>query len=1696
MRTASTAYRSVNRKLLISCASLAIAAAAVAPQKARAQAFNGTISSSTNASQTSAGANTETITVTNSTATINWNATSNNFLPDGNTATFTSASGVTDYTVLNRITPIEGAQIQLNGNVISTLEGTAATGGNVWFYSPGGIVVGASAKFDVGGLLLTSISPTLNSNDAYGFSASFSPAAGDGGPIQILKDAQINALQQNSYVALVAPRVEQGGNVQVNGTAAYAAGEQLTMTMNQGLFDIVVNVGTDDPNGIVHTGTTGGPASTNATTDAHRIYMIALPKNQALTMLLGGNVGFEPATVAGVENGQIVLGAGWYVTDIDDSISNFWTPSALLDADAYAGVTLGAGNYTSNVIGWIMGDLGVVADAGSISFAGFLDVGSDGGTSGNLNLGASGENGLSIGDYLSFYSSSRVTGSANKSIFADSGGALDINGNLYLSGVGGNGPLTVEISADNGSINVGGSSFVDASGDGHGGYISIHAEQNGSIAFGEYANFSANGWGAGETLDATGGVIDVYAGSGGALRFDGGAEFDAFGFGLDDAGFGAGDGTGGWVDLHVGGGSINVAGGLYANADGYGGEGQAGGNGYGGHASIYGDDGTIGLGAFTSVSARGTGGSATSGFGGNGGYGQGGYASIEARANPITEGFSPTAATITGGDAFVDASGTGGAGGAGDGVEIGPGAGGDGQGGVGCGECGGGAYVLADVNGATLDLGNVNVISNGNGGTGGAGGAGQAGGTGGNGYGGSSQVALIDPYNVGGTSGSITLASLVANSIGNGGLGGSGGSGGNGGDGGDGQGGDVLMAVPSSTLDVTGAVDLHSRGVGGVGGVAGTGGAGGGGGNGAGGAATLDVWGHVTTGDLVVRAVGEGGNGGDGTDGGDGGNGTGSFSNINIYDGGILTSADIENRSRGFGGDGGNGTTGFGGDGGNAFGSTNFLTVASGGQLIADNYLGSGNAPGGYDIDPETQLVVSTGGNGGTGDSGSGAGGDATSGSGVGANIAGTATITGNFVTTTYAQGGNGSTGGNATAGTSSITVDGSLTAGGTVQASAQGQGGDGDQFGGGDGQGGSSTIQVNGTLDAGQINVLNRGWGGDGVTAGGDGYGGLAYLYSDGAGIASATANSDTSAPGLIQLLADATGGIASGGTDGIASGGTVTIATSNGGTITTLDLSLSSYGDLNVPTIGGDIAVTGALKLSSNSNIVFGDVTAGRLKFDADGSVTGGDINVTDRVDGGAQGAVLLGDITAGPGLPTGDGNASVAIKSETSITVGNITAAGDVGFATYGGLTAGNISAGDLILAMVGGDMTFGSLTTAADGRVYLADVSMFAIGGGVCGGDECDFDPSIVLALAPVATGGSITINGTVTTGQFQAAAGTDLSINDAAVTDSVELYAGGIANFYGTVSAPTITVSSGDINVAEGAQLGVWGVTDTLTLNAVTDGNVYIGAQESPPLAGDYFFNEAGDIAGTNITFNAIGASENPAPDIIVGSANIDGSQSEFPAVSHVTLNSDGSIIVQGLVNFQNAGAGDSLTLNAGNAIEVITDTGGIAMTDANGGLAGTLELTAHDIWVADQSVLGQLEQDPNPANLADLLATNNGADNQGGYLQAGGITATMLGSSFLVQNSGTVDNLAGLTVGDGGLTIVNDGVDPANTIVYGRQVQSNGTVVSGAEFASSAQTSGSFTSNSTVNNCAIGGCAPPPPPPPPPPPVRRSGERG
>ena len=136
--------RRTRKSLMMGCASVALAATALASQEAEAQAFVGTpTTASGTVTYVRATPGNETVVLRSRTATINWTPTNQqpgggpiDFLPAGNTATFSSSSAITDYTVLNRITPASGQSIALNGHVISTLQEGSEIGGNVWFYAP------------------------------------------------------------------------------------------------------------------------------------------------------------------------------------------------------------------------------------------------------------------------------------------------------------------------------------------------------------------------------------------------------------------------------------------------------------------------------------------------------------------------------------------------------------------------------------------------------------------------------------------------------------------------------------------------------------------------------------------------------------------------------------------------------------------------------------------------------------------------------------------------------------------------------------------------------------------------------------------------------------------------------------------------------------------------------------------------------------------------------------------------------------------------------------------------------------------------------------------------------------------------------------------------------------------------------------------------------------------------------------------------------------------------------------------------------------------------------------------------------------------------------------------------------------------------------------------------------------------------
>jgi filamentous hemagglutinin family protein len=360
----------------------------------------------------------------------------------GGTATFSSTD---DFAVLNRINVADNnRQVFMNGTIRSTINGS--TGGDVFFYSPSGFVIGANATIDVGSLVLTSRPITVDGNGNFinngvvQFGAVADPFGNTLNPlaaINTVDGSQINALTAGSYVALVAPRVEHDGAIAVNGQAALVGAEAATINFRtDSLFDITVDVGTTDGNGVVvgSNGSIGGPASSGSG-DLHRAYLVAVPKNSALTMLIssGADLGFDVAGAADVVGNAVVLSAGHNIS-FGDTVD---APASGADAD----ISIQNASFSSAVYGRANGDLTASSVGGTLSFASDaslrardlvkLEAGGDGNVTvgGNLTMSAnaSGEN---EGD-------SAQAGNVTLQAFA--GGQLSVTGDTALTAVGSGG---------------------------------------------------------------------------------------------------------------------------------------------------------------------------------------------------------------------------------------------------------------------------------------------------------------------------------------------------------------------------------------------------------------------------------------------------------------------------------------------------------------------------------------------------------------------------------------------------------------------------------------------------------------------------------------------------------------------------------------------------------------------------------------------------------------------------------------------------------------------------------------------------------------------------------------------------------------------------------------------------------------------------------------------------------------------------------------------------------------------------------------------------------------------------------------------------------------------------------------------------------------------------------------------------------
>lgn len=423
---------SVARLLAGISAGAASLALASMPTTVRAQAVNGVpIPQFGIGSVSRSTPGLDAVFVTSGEALLDWTASDSGgvFLPEGNTLRFIY-DGSTPYTVLNRVTDTAvGGPLTIAGTVKSS------SLGKIWFYNAGGWVVGPKGVFNVGSLVLTSlpiaVDPATDTvSRLYGdkneirFGSALDPKSS----VTIQAGAQINAsLANSSYVAVVAPRVEQAGTVSVNGAAAYVAAEAATMTINSGLFDIIVDSGSDDGQGVVHTGTTKWPANTSSTDANHRIYLVAVPKNQVMTAVVSGSMGYGGATSASVVDGSIVLSAGYNVVSGGVSAANVVGGDASL---AISGLTAGQKGATTDLVGAATRDVSIDATNSSISVRGTINLAARGDLSASIDNGHA----ITVNGGLSLASANGAR-AGNVSVGVTGGGSLAVGGTLDLSSV-------------------------------------------------------------------------------------------------------------------------------------------------------------------------------------------------------------------------------------------------------------------------------------------------------------------------------------------------------------------------------------------------------------------------------------------------------------------------------------------------------------------------------------------------------------------------------------------------------------------------------------------------------------------------------------------------------------------------------------------------------------------------------------------------------------------------------------------------------------------------------------------------------------------------------------------------------------------------------------------------------------------------------------------------------------------------------------------------------------------------------------------------------------------------------------------------------------------------------------------------------------------------------------------------------------
>ncbi|WP_404713038.1 hypothetical protein [Sphingomonas sp. MMS24-J13] len=1281
---------------------LAAALCLAPPGWAASGSFQGSVATSVNANISTTATTTD-VNIFGNRAIIEWNPSDADinatapvdFQPVGTTATF-SSTFLTDFTVLNIVNAPGSRVIGLNGTVQSKVSDGAngmTTGGAVWFYSRNGFLVGANARFDVGSLLLTANRPDgaydPQSQDGYNHefdnqSQSFNVEQGRSGTITISPGAQINA---SNYVALIAPHIVQGGTVRANGEIAYVGAEAVDMSLplNGGLFGISITTGTDGV-GITHTGSTGGPA-TDASDRRRNVYMVTVPKNDAVTMLISGSIGYDTAQSATtLSDGTLLLAGG--------------------------GTTVNNGTFTST---------------SKIDLPGTIKI-SDASFSNNVTAVASHLTVDSAQADLTFAGNATLRGVYDASMTIAAGRTATVGGDLALQGWGLTDPNIGSQESGTASLTIGsgatlairGALTVDASGQGYSPLGQAVEQQNGTSGTGGTATLTVNdgtinGGKNGNTVLSAGPIVVTADGLGGGGYV------------------GGGDGNAGTASIVMNGGSI-LGSTVLATANGLGGGSEsieaASGAGYGGTAEIRllkGASTSPSLAANTSIiaSATGTGGAGSCYYcydgdllyyaaGATGGAGLGGTARVTMSAGTIAAPQLLAIASAQGGAGLIGAGPSQ--------VQGGYSNGGDGGSGT-------GGTALIDLSGGTATIGDSSAFASATGGQGGDALIGEGGQSSGTGNAGSGGAAMGGDARIQVAGTSLLLSGEGGNSfsIHTSAVGGNGGSSEMGNSGNGGAAGHLANTVARLQIGTGASVQLDrltidATAAGGDGGDYTNQAVTNAGGSATGGAIEIAQTGgdvSFSTSSLAATALrGIGGNRGDNFRG-SAGNATGG-SILTQTSGGSLSLGTLSLDASGIGkvseasttlleagaGQGGSITLKASGSGMLSASEASLSAAGRGG----DGYIDANSGKAGQILIQAqdssritfsgAQIVADASAKGGSNAHGVNVGGAATGGS-IQIEADDTATIT--LPTSTSllvgaAGGGNAAIGGQGAAGLAQIVASGGTITGGALTIGAAGTGGDANaSVSGGNIQLTSSgAIQFTGAVD------LDA----SGIGSTGGGFGGLIGLTTTG---------------GQGLSLADTTLSV-DGVPGSVAGAGGITIQASASG-ITFASLDAHALGDattaerIAVSGLGAQVHSLGTTQFRTSGNLSLTASGAGGIAVDGDLTVTTpGTVTLSHSQPAGqtlhaANATFSVGDFTSGAGTSI-DTTTSLSINATGAITLDSATSGDVVNLTGVQGVQIGGVfSSGTAVLGATGTlDPSHARVSINAGDSMHAADITI--------------------------------------------------------------------------------------------------------------------------------------------------------------------------------------------------------------------------------------------------------------------------------------------------------------------------------------------------------------------------------------------------